>query len=331
MNFIFDQPHKLTRRVTSLKASHHYDDKKSMSDEDKNEKTVIVSTKVEPSTPAHPEPYLIPVGGRETDLAYKLTGHIFKIGREKPCEIIIEDPHVSRVHAEISCTSEDKITIKDLGSTNGVFVNGKKVLEVELKENDKILIGTRAHFKIQLLDAEDFETRQRNFRSANLDELTSLYNRKYFNDVLSREFSSCRRSNEPLSLMMFDIDHFKKINDTYGHLGGDAVLRNIGQILHKNLRLENVACRYGGEEFAVILRGVKGTSAAQIAERVRKSVESETFSFKDQAIKVTISVGIATLEGTNFDTSEDLIHRADEHLYEAKETGRNKTVVKSAA
>lgn len=323
--------HYLTQCVSSLKTNQDYDDKTGMSEEEKNEKTVIVSTKVEPSTPAHPEPYLMPVGGRETDLAYKLTGHTFKIGREKPCEIIIEDPHVSRVHAEISCSKDNKITIKDLGSTNGVFVNGKKVLEVELKENDKILIGTRAHFKIQLLDAEDFETRQRNFRSANLDELTGLYNRKYFNDVLSREFSSCRRSNEPLSLMMFDIDHFKKINDTYGHLGGDLVLKNIGIILHKNLRLENVACRYGGEEFGVILRGVRGSGAAPIAERVRKAVESEVFTFKDQVIKVTISIGIATLEGTNFDTSEDLIHRADEHLYEAKETGRNRTVVKTAA
>lgn len=302
-----------------------------MANEEKNEKTIIVSTKVDTSPVSRPEPYLIPVGGRETDLAYQLTGKTLRIGREAPCEILIEDPHVSRLHAHIVCSNEHQISIKDLGSTNGVFVNGKKILEVELKENDKILIGTRAHFKIQFLDAEDFERRQRNFRSANLDELTGLYNRKYFNDVLSREFSSCRRSNEPLSLLMFDIDHFKKINDTYGHLAGDIVLKSIGSILQRSLRLENVACRFGGEEFAIIFRGLKGENVVPIAERLRKAVEAETHAFKEHQLKVTISIGIATLESSNFDTYEDLIHRADDHMYEAKETGRNKTVVKSAA
>ncbi len=301
-----------------------------MSNEEKHEKTIIVaSAKMEITPSAPPDPYLIPVGGRETDFAFKLTGLTLKIGREKPCDILIEDPHVSRVHSEISCTPDYKITIKDLGSTNGVFVNGKKISESELKENDKILIGTRAHFKIQFLDAQDFETRQRNFRAANLDELTGLYNRKYFNDVLSREFSSCRRSNEPLSLMMFDIDHFKKINDTYGHLGGDLVLKTLGRVLQKDLRLENVACRYGGEEFSVIFRGLKWDAVAQIAERIRKGVENESFTFKEHTFKATISIGIATLEENNLDTYEDLIHRADEHMYEAKETGRNRIVAKA--
>jgi two-component system, cell cycle response regulator len=295
-------------------------------------KTLIITEKVDISErSAVYEPYLIQISGRETGQMHNLTGRTIRLGRDPSCQIILDDPHVSRVHAEIICTDGKQIVIKDAGSTNGVFVNGKKITEQALSDGDKILIGTRLYFKFAYQDAVDQNYQQNLFRAANIDGLTQLYNKKFFIDVLSKEFSFSRRNEQPLSLLMIDIDHFKAVNDTYGHMAGDLVLKFVGQYLLKNLRLENIAARYGGEEFAVILRNVDDKQALMIAERLRKAIESEKMAFRGNIVQVTISIGIATLEAKNFETIEDLIHKADEHLYEAKESGRNRIVMKKAA
>jgi len=277
------------------------------------------------------EPYLIQISGRETGQMYHLTGRTMKLGRDPTCQITLEDPHISRNHAEIICRSPTEIIIRDIGSTNGVFVNGKRITEQLLTDGDKILIGTRLYFKFCYQDAVDQNYQQNLFRAANIDGLTQLYNKKYFVDVLSKEFSFSKRNNQPLSLMMIDVDHFKKINDTYGHMAGDLVLKCVGQYLQKNLRLENIGCRYGGEEFAIILRNVTGDQALAIAERLRTSIEQEKINYRGKTIQITVSIGIATLQEENFDTIDDLIQKADEFLYEAKESGRNRTSFKKAA
>lgn len=301
--------------------------------EDKTDHTIIITDKVDLKEKASSaDPYLIQISGRETGMMHKIHGEKMKIGRDASCQIALDDPHVSRNHAELTILNGGKeIHVKDLGSTNGVFVNGKKVTETALQDGDKVLIGTRLYFKFCYQDSVDQNYQQSLFRAANIDSLTQLYNKKYFVDALSKEFSFSKRANQPLSLMMMDIDFFKKINDTYGHMAGDLVLKTVGQFLGKNIRLENIACRYGGEEFSIILRNVEGNRALQIAERVRTSIEAETIVFRDQNIKITMSVGIATLLNANFETIEDFIQKADEHLYEAKHTGRNKVIMKMAA
>ena len=305
-----------------------------MSDKtNKSEKTVIVITEksdLRQSGNSY-EPYLIQISGRETGQMYHLTGRTIRIGREPNCQVMLDDPHISRQHAEILCRGEQDITIRDMGSTNGVFVNGKKVTEQQLRDGDKILIGTRLYFKFVYQDAVDQNYQQNLFRAANIDGLTQLYNKKYFVDALSKEFSFSRRNRQPLGLMMIDIDHFKKVNDTLGHMAGDLVLKSLGSFFTKNLRLENIACRYGGEEFAIILRNVNADLALMIAERLRKQVEAEKIVYRGKEIRLTISIGIATLDGSNFETIEDLIQKADENLYSAKEGGRNRTVLKKAA
>ncbi len=305
-----------------------------MSDRDdgeQKEKTVIITEKVEVAdrTAAY-EPYLIQISGRETGQMFNLTGKTVKLGRDATCQIVLDDPHVSRVHAEIVCNGVD-VVIRDLGSTNGIFVNGKKVAEQSLLDGDKILVGTRLYFKFAFQDAVDQNYQQNLFRAANMDSLTQLYNKKYFIDALNKEFSFSRRNSQPLSLLMIDIDHFKLVNDTHGHIAGDLVLKSVGQYLLKNLRLENVAARYGGEEFAIILRNVPGDMGMVIAERLRKSIENERIVYRGKILQVTVSIGVATLDGKNFETLEDLIRSADENLYEAKEGGRNRIVVKKAA
>jgi len=301
-------------------------------DGDVREKTVIITEKVDITERSVTyEPYLIQISGRETGQMYNLSGKTIRIGRDATCQILLDDPHVSRVHAEIVWRNGTEIMIKDMGSTNGIFVNGKKVAEQPLLDGDKILIGTRLYFKFCYQDAVDQNYQQNLFRAANIDGLTQLYNKKYFIDVLSKEFSFSKRNEQPLSLMMMDIDHFKKVNDTYGHMAGDLVLKSVGQYLHKHLRLENIAARYGGEEFAVILRNVNADMAMIIGERLRKSIENEKMSYRGKMISVTVSIGIATVDGNNFETIEDLIRSADELLYEAKEGGRNRIVLKKAA
>jgi two-component system, cell cycle response regulator len=301
-------------------------------DGESRDKTVIITEKVDiTERSAVYEPYLIQISGRETGQMYNLSGRTTRLGRDPSCQIILDDPHVSRVHAEIVCTDGKQIYIKDAGSTNGVFVNGKKVTEQSLSDGDKILIGTRLYFKFAYQDAVDQNYQQNLFRAANIDGLTQLYNKKFFIDVLSKEFSFSRRNVQPLSLLMIDIDHFKAVNDTYGHMAGDLVLKCVGQYLLKHLRLENIAARYGGEEFSIILRNVDDNQALMIAERLRRAIEGEKIAFRGNILQVTISIGIATLDGKNFETIEDLIHKADEHLYEAKENGRNRIVMKKVA
>lgn len=299
---------------------------------DRDDKTVIVTAKADVSErSATYEPYLIQISGRETGQMYNLAGRTVRLGRDAACQVILDDPHISRVHAEIFTRNGNQIVIRDAGSTNGIFVNGKRVTEQVLNDGDKILIGTRLYFKFCYQDAVDQSYQQNLFRAANIDGLTQLYNKKYFIDVLSKEFSFSRRTKQPLSLLMIDVDFFKKINDTYGHMAGDLVLKSIGQYLHQHLRLENIACRYGGEEFAIILRNVPGDLAEHIAERLRKAIEGERIVYRNTPIQITISIGIATLDRGDFETIEDLIRRADENLYEAKQTGRNRTVARKAA
>jgi diguanylate cyclase (GGDEF)-like protein len=238
---------------------------------------------------------------------------------------MVDDPHVSRLHAELKA-GEEGVVIKDLGSTNGIFVNGKKIEEQLLVDGDKVLVGTRLYFRFSYQDALDQDYQQNLFRAANIDGLTQVYNKKYFLDILAKEFSYSKRSGEPLSLMLIDLDHFKKINDSYGHIAGDLVLKTMGQHLLKSIRLENIACRYGGEEFAVIFRKTHTDLAYTVAERLRKLIESEKIPYLEHSIQTSVSIGIATYHQGNFALMDDLIRQADTYLYEAKRAGRNQTL-----
>lgn len=300
-----------------------------MAENEKSDKTIIVNLKAEPEKPTQKEPFLVSISGRETGKAIPLKGKDFKVGREVGCDLMLDNPHISRFHAEIFWKGS-QLFIKDLGSTNGVFVNGRKIAEEPLHNGDKVLFGTQMYFRLVYQDAVDQNYQQSLFKAANTDSLTQLYNKRYFIDFLEKEFSYTRRTQQPLSLIMMDIDFFKKINDTYGHVAGDKVLKSLGAILSKQTRLENISCRFGGEEFAVILRGASHSQARFVADRIRDLIAAEKVTSKNQAISFTVSMGIATFTGKNFGTSEEFIQRADELLYEAKQQGRNRTISEAA-
>ena len=156
------------------------------------------------------------------------------------------------------------------------------------------------------------------YESALRDGLTKAFNKKYFTDRLESEFTFAARHASPLALVLFDIDHFKKVNDTYGHQAGDHVLSEISTLLTGALRAEDVFARYGGEEFAVICRGSDRAQAQVVGERLRKAVEAHRFVYEGTHIPVTISVGVAVLPNPAVKDANDIVGFADQALYKSK-------------
>jgi diguanylate cyclase (GGDEF)-like protein len=154
-----------------------------------------------------------------------------------------------------------------------------------------------------------------------VDGLTQVFNRRYFLEQLDREVSRAKRYRRELSLILFDIDRFKSINDSFGHLAGDYVLKQLATVIKGKIRREDILARYGGEEFAIVLPEIDGANALSFADKVRKLVEKAPFKFEDTKIQVTVSIGVATCDDAA--DAAALIKKADDKLYEAKAAGRN--------
>ncbi|HEX7252841.1 MAG TPA: sensor domain-containing diguanylate cyclase [Thermoanaerobaculia bacterium] len=165
----------------------------------------------------------------------------------------------------------------------------------------------------------------RNWTIAVTDELSGLASRRYFETRLSEEWARNDRYGSSLAIACFDLDHFKAVNDTYGHAGGDRVIRRFGAIVRNAIRVSDVACRHGGEEFAILFPEAEASAALAVAERIRLTLAKETFEFEGRMFSVTVSAGIA--EAASVPTRDQLMYRADKALYAAKEAGRNKAVV----
>jgi two-component system cell cycle response regulator len=243
------------------------------------------------------------------------------IGRDRESDIILESDSVSRRHCRIERRGEH-LTLIDLDSTNGTFVNDRSepVSDIQLRRGDQIKVGDTI---FKYLSGSDVEAQYHEtiYRMTITDGLTSVHNKRYLQEVLEREIPRAQRHGRDLSLMMLDIDHFKQVNDTYGHLAGDAVLRDLAAIVKGRLRPDDVLGRYGGEEFAVVLPETPMAGAVRIAEELRSLVEAHQFMVEDERIRVTLSIGVADLELAT--TAEQLFKSADERLYAAKRDGRN--------
>ncbi|XMB85269.1 GGDEF domain-containing protein [Mycoplasmatota bacterium WC44] len=161
-----------------------------------------------------------------------------------------------------------------------------------------------------------------------LDPLTKVYNRRFGIERLGEEYSRSVRTQSPIGIMMLDLDFFKSVNDTYGHIVGDQVLINFSNLVKNNLRKGDVLVRYGGEEFLAILPGTSQEGIKKVAEKIRRTIEENHIKHKDQDIKVTVSIGCTSFPESDVETMEDLVKHADEALYEAKEFGRNRVVYK---
>jgi diguanylate cyclase (GGDEF)-like protein len=271
-------------------------------------------------------PYLIVLVGANVGETFRLEDAEIVLGRSPAVTIRFDDDGVSRRHARLWPAPSGEWIVEDLKSANGTLVNGDRVATQVLRAEDKIQLGPNTLLKFTLQDELEENFQKQMYDAALRDGLTGAFNKKYFLTRLDTELAYARRHRTNLSLVMLDVDHFKQVNDTLGHLAGDAVLVTLAQIVAKTLRAEDVFARYGGEEFAVICRGVSRDQACVLAERIRSHVEGTPFPVDAQTIRVTVSLGVAGMPEFAAESSVQLVAAADESLYAAKRGGRNRVM-----
>jgi two-component system cell cycle response regulator len=265
--------------------------------------------------------------GVEAGLVYWIDADETVLGRGHGCRVRIEDSALSRKHCRIIKKSGDYV-IEDLGSTNGTFVDAEPVREGRrLEDGVRIQMGRDTVLKFSIQDELEMRATRRLYESAMNDPLTGVYNRRYLDNHLDAEFAFAARHGTSLSLLLIDADHFKRVNDTFGHAGGDTALRALAGHLKSNVRAEDMIARFGGEEFAVLAREISGEGALAVAERIRRSVEATPVKLEDGgSIAITVSIGVVTMGAKRtFNNADALLEAADEALYRAKEAGRNRS------
>lgn len=289
-----------------------------------SEQTVIKMkpTAKEQEKPQQKIPCLVVLEGSGVGEIFKIEKNLVVIGRDAKCDIRIWEEGISRQHAKIE-KQQNVYVISDMGSTNGTFVNGEQFPQTIINEGDKIRVGD-VLLRFSFQDAIDVSHQEHMREMAMRDPLTKIYNRRYFMDQMYKEINYTVRIRQPLSCILFDLDFFKKINDSYGHQAGDLVLQMVSQRVSKELRVYDSFARYGGEEFVIMLRATALDNALILADRLRKVIEEMPIMYENQSIPVTISLGVSTLNPDSVVTAEDLIKEADQYLYRSKENGRNK-------
>jgi two-component system cell cycle response regulator len=253
---------------------------------------------------------------------YDLGDFPLVLGRDADCAIHIPDSSVSRRHVRIH-PRPDGYYAEDLGSTNGTYVNDVAAVMTKLKDGDYLRVGG-CIYRFLMGGNVEADYHDVIYKLTIVDALTDIHNKRYLLEFLTRELVRSGRYNRPLSLLMFDLDHFKVINDTLGHLGGDFILRELAARLRPLVRSDELLARYGGEEFAVVLPEATTAGALTVAERLRQQVAGTPFVYEGVAVPVTVSVGAATTAGDESMTPAGLIALADQKLYEAKRRGRNR-------
>ncbi|HUU03663.1 MAG TPA: GGDEF domain-containing protein [Myxococcota bacterium] len=292
-------------------------------EEDAGDRTVIQGIKDLTGALSNRQAYLIVISGSAVGRMFKVTNKV-RVGRAQDCEIFLDDDGISRIHAQLEQDEFGSVIIEDMDSTNGTYFNGTRINRHQLRDGDKIQIGSTTILKFSYQDSLEEAFHQHQYDSATKDGLTRIYNKKYFSEQIAKDFAYALRHNEITSLIMIDIDHFKQVNDEYGHQAGDFVLRELSTIVGDALRSEDLFARIGGEEFAIILREIDERRAHVLAERIRRTVEVHKFFWEGQRIRVTISLGVSTLASANFRSPAEMIRTADEYLYRAKNSGRNR-------
>ena len=270
---------------------------------------------------------LVVLQGAEIGRDFRLRRGLMLLGRGHEADIRLMDELASRAHAklEFSWDAESQtssFTLIDLQSTNRTHVNSRRIDRIELKDGDKIQIGNTV-LKFVLLDDIEAKFHAEIRSRISFDQLTGLLTKESLYLALEDQIKRCSRFGLTLAVLMMDLDHFKKVNDTHGHLMGSHVLSEMGRLLRDSIRGADVASRYGGEEFLAYLTETDEIGAHQVAERILHAVESQVFNLDGRTARVTISIGIALYPEHGREVSA-LVGAADRALYEAKDTGRNR-------
>ncbi|HEX2640282.1 MAG TPA: GGDEF domain-containing protein [Pyrinomonadaceae bacterium] len=254
------------------------------------------------------------------------------LGRALAADVRINDTKISREHAKIRISTDDKTgraeyILTDLNSRNGTFLNGRRINEETLQNGDKITVGKHI-LRFDLHDEIDREYHRQIHRLLSHDDLTGLLSSRSFFSELRREAGRAKAENRRFCVMMMDLDYFKQVNDTYGHLTGSKTLEELGACIVKSMRSGDAAARFGGEEFAAFLLDAELSQALVAAERIRSEVEKHKFTVVrrgtgSQKHRITISIGVSSFPDDSLDPIE-LVEMADSALYRAKHEGRNR-------
>ncbi|MFN0253677.1 MAG: diguanylate cyclase [Kofleriaceae bacterium] len=247
------------------------------------------------------------------------------VGRDSEAGFVVSRSSVSRQHARLYRDDNGAWWVEDLNSTNGTFVNENRCKHQQLTDADQVRFGDAIY---KFLSGSNIESAYHEaiHNMAIQDGMTGIHNKRYFMEFLEREIAVCVRHAHPLTLVMFDVDHFKKINDGHGHLAGDAVLKDLAARIKPRIRREDLFARYGGEEFVCVLPSTALPGGIVFAEHLRTLIEERATVFDNQSIKFTISLGVTTLHRETGVDPTALIKRADDNLYTAKRDGRNRVV-----
>lgn len=268
---------------------------------------------------------LVRIDGESSGEVVSLPRSPMLVGRSSAVQVHIAEVSVSREHARI-LYEEGVYCVEDLGSLNGTEVNGRRVTRARLHDGTLLQVGQRARFRFQLMDAAQEEVLRRLYDSSMRDPLTGVDNRRSLDGRLVSEIAFARRHKRPLSVVLLDIDFFKRINDRHGHPAGDEVLRTVAATVKSKLRTEDVFARYGGEEFVALLRDTALREAIHVAERVRECIATTVIRLGEDSLLVTVSAGCSSLACCTGTSPEELIGVADRRLYQAKRAGRNRVV-----
>lgn len=272
---------------------------------------------------------LLVIKGREIGRDFRLRRKNYILGRDPDLDIPVHDESVSRRHAQIEIqhnpdTHEPRYWLTDLQSTNHTYVNRKQIERVELHDGDKIRLGETI-LKFALLDEVEARFHREIRDLIRYDSLTGLLTRDSLFMALELELRRAISYKQPLSVLMMDLDRFKRVNDTHGHLVGSRVLTLVGHLIRENLRVVDVSGRYGGEEFITYLAETSPEMALAAAERIRKGLEGQALGYGKASVKITISIGVSCYPEHGSDVTS-LVARADSALYRAKEGGRNRVI-----
>ncbi len=268
---------------------------------------------------------LVQYNGTDLGKRYLLNKDSMIIGRSPEADIVINEQSVSRQHAR--CFShEETFEVEDKGSSNGTFINDQRIAtRTKLKDGDIVRIGTVllkffSHNNIENLVQDKI------YRMATIDAGTETFNKKHLLETLDQEFQFAKATGRDLSVIYFDLDFFKKVNDTYGHSAGDFILKETSTLVKQIVRKDDIFCRFGGEEFVILLPNTTAKIAYELAERVRSTVQAHSFQFEGKVIAQTISLGVSQMNQTMKEPSH-LLDDADRKLYRSKQNGRNQITI----
>jgi two-component system cell cycle response regulator len=286
----------------------------------------LVSSRSEQNPANRPSAYLIMIRGGIPGTMLRLGTDEATLGRSAENTLPLHDMTVSRRHATVRMDARGLVTLIDNGSTNGTFVNGNRLevgRPVTVEEGDRIQFGSGVLVKLVRLDSSDEHFQHEMFERTVRDGLTGVYNRTYFLNQIAGLTARHAAQGSGLAILMVDVDHFKRVNDRFGHLVGDVVLREISAIIRESTRTEDLVARYGGEEFIVALPTASPDLAIERADRIRLNVAARRIRTGGGEIRVTVSIGLS-YGWPDWPLNEiSLIEAADEALYQAKAEGRN--------